>query len=212
MATDELSAEEIKELRRTASVDLAVMSTWSRQRADRNNEVYPTMPRTPLILPAVSLSSEYLVMGHLLRRNILTYKAPPNNAGYDLLCIHPDPTKSEMHIRIQVKSRYQTDCDWKVPVREETFNSFDFLAVVFLNVGYFYNERVDDSGAQEPELFFLPHNVARNLYKTVKSGFNRVDLNKLSDDEREWYGGINGIEIIAEALKVPYPDRPQLEA
>ena len=42
-------------------------------------------------LPVVSLAAEYLVMGHLLRRNILTYKAPPGNEGYDLISIHHDP-------------------------------------------------------------------------------------------------------------------------
>ena len=26
-------------------------------------------------------------MGHLLRRNVLTYKAPPGNEGYDLICM-----------------------------------------------------------------------------------------------------------------------------
>ena len=30
-------------------------------------------------------------MGHLMRRNVLAYKAPQNNEGYDLICIHPDP-------------------------------------------------------------------------------------------------------------------------
>ena len=35
--------------------------------------------------PVISLSAEYLVMGHLLRRNVLTYKAPPGNEGYDLI-------------------------------------------------------------------------------------------------------------------------------
>jgi hypothetical protein len=39
--------------------------------------------------PVISLGAEYLVMGHLMRRNILVYKAPPNNEGYDLICIHP---------------------------------------------------------------------------------------------------------------------------
>jgi hypothetical protein len=34
--------------------------------------------------PVISQSAEYLVMGYLMRRNILTYKAPPNNEGYDL--------------------------------------------------------------------------------------------------------------------------------
>ena len=67
-----------------------------------------------LRLPVVSLSAEYLVMGHVLRRNILTYKAPPGNEGYDLVCIHPDPRHrlrkgQNAQLRIQVKSRYQTD-------------------------------------------------------------------------------------------------------
>jgi Mg2+/Co2+ transporter CorC len=37
--------------------------------------------------PVISQGAEYLVMGYLMRRNILTYKAPPNNEGYDLICI-----------------------------------------------------------------------------------------------------------------------------
>jgi hypothetical protein len=32
-------------------------------------------------LPVVSAGAEYLVMGYLMRRNILTYKAPPENEG-----------------------------------------------------------------------------------------------------------------------------------
>jgi hypothetical protein len=44
-----------------------------------------------LRLPVVTAGSEHLVMGHLMRRNILTYKAPPGNEGYDLICLHPDP-------------------------------------------------------------------------------------------------------------------------
>jgi hypothetical protein len=37
--------------------------------------------------------------------------------GYDLLCIHPDPNKVTRQIRIQVKSRYPTDCYWDFPVK-----------------------------------------------------------------------------------------------
>lgn len=44
-----------------------------------------------LRLPVVSAGAEFLVMGYLMRRNILTYKAPSNNDGYDLICIHPNP-------------------------------------------------------------------------------------------------------------------------
>lgn len=44
-----------------------------------------------LRLPVVSAGAEFLVMGYLMGRNIPAYKAPPNNEGYDLICIHPDP-------------------------------------------------------------------------------------------------------------------------
>jgi hypothetical protein len=43
-----------------------------------------------LRFPVISRGAEHLVMGYLMRRNILTYTAPPNNEGYDLICIHPN--------------------------------------------------------------------------------------------------------------------------
>jgi hypothetical protein len=49
-----------------------------------------------LQLPVVSAGAEYLVMGHLMRRNILIYMAPAGNQGYDLMCIHPDPRHQPM--------------------------------------------------------------------------------------------------------------------
>jgi hypothetical protein len=49
------------------------------------------MAKDILRLPVVSAGAEYLVIGYLMRRNILTYKAPMNNEGHDLICIHPDP-------------------------------------------------------------------------------------------------------------------------
>ena len=62
-----------------------------------------------LRLPVVSLGAEHLVIGYLMRRNILAYKAPPNNEGYDVICIHPDPRRTKKPVRVQVKSRYATD-------------------------------------------------------------------------------------------------------
>jgi hypothetical protein len=47
------------------------------------------MPRTFLQFPVIAHGAEYLVMDYLMRRNILTYNAPPGNEGYDLVCIHP---------------------------------------------------------------------------------------------------------------------------
>src|SRR5438874_8447435 len=79
--------------------------------------------------PVVSLGAEYLVMGHLMRRSILAYKAPPNNEGYDIICIHPDPRRSGRQIRVQIKSRLATDCDRGFPVKAASIDAFDYLVV-----------------------------------------------------------------------------------
>src|SRR5436189_5081805 len=92
--------------------------------------------RAPLMFPIVSLGAEHLVMGHLMRRNILTYKAPPNNEGYDLICIHPNPRHKPANgelaqALVQVKSRYASDCDRGFPLKENSLNAFNFLIVAF---------------------------------------------------------------------------------
>ena len=105
-----------------------------------------------LRLPVVSASSEYLAMGYLMRRNILAYKAPPNNEGYDLICIHPDPRHKPKNnefsqVRVQVKSRYATDCDRSFPIKEKSLDAFDFLVVVFLKIGKFYGRNNESEGS-----------------------------------------------------------------
>lgn len=85
--------------------------------------------------PVISHGAEFLVMGHLMRRNILTYKAPQNHDGYDLICIHPDPRASSGALRIQVKSRLATDGADGFPISTRALDAFDFLIVAFLNVG-----------------------------------------------------------------------------
>ena len=74
----------------------------------------------PRIYPVISLAAEHLAMGYLMRRNILAYKAPSNNEEYDLICIHPDPKQVTKQIRIQVKSRYQTDSNRDVPIKAKS--------------------------------------------------------------------------------------------
>jgi hypothetical protein len=49
--------------------------------------------------PFISLGSEHLVMGYLMRRKILAYRVAPNNEGYDAICIHPDPRRITRQIR-----------------------------------------------------------------------------------------------------------------
>lgn len=156
--------------------------------------------------PVISLSAEYLVMGHLLRRNVLTYKAPPGNEGYDLICIHPDPRKTAKQLRIQVKSRMATDCDRGFPVKEKSISAFDFLVVAFLNVGYYLRKakkHATRDGACEPEFYTLTpdfiraHHDPRSSWEKVQT--SGIDLSTFKNEL--------GFELIAQALDVPYPSK-----
>jgi Mg2+/Co2+ transporter CorC len=65
-----------------------------------------------LRFPVISEGSEYLVMGNLMRRNVLTYRVSLRNEDYDVICIHLVPRyqrkEGELaHIRAQVKGIYQ---------------------------------------------------------------------------------------------------------
>ena len=156
------------------------------------------------ILPVVSLSAEYLAMGYLLRRNILPYKALQNNEGYDLICIHPNPKETSKALRVQVKSRYQTDCDRAFPVKEKSFNAFDFLIVVFLNIGYFYKKKPVLEGYKEPEIYVFPNKFIREHHHIVESGWQKVKTKQL---DIEKYKNEKGIELIAKKLKIAYPSK-----
>ena len=160
--------------------------------------------KPPLMMPVLSLSAEYLVMGHLMRRNILTFKAPPYNEGYDLICMHPDPRRAKELVRVQVKSRYQTDSDRAFPVKERTFSAFDYLVVVFLNVGSFYGGEPGSAERQEPEFYTFPKTFVMKNLKRVASGFDRVHTSRLNIHR---YKNERGFELIAEDLRIPYPSR-----
>ena len=155
-------------------------------------------------LPLMHEAAEYLVMGYLLRRNVFAYKAPPNNEGYDLVCIHPNPRRRSRTVRVQVKSRYQTDGDRSVFVRKQTFDAFDFLVIALLNVGWYYSEcRYPSEGRQTPEFIVLPRAVARRFYSEVKSGMNRVLTN---GRDLSPYVNDAGFDLVAKALGVRYPN------
>lgn len=156
--------------------------------------------------PVISLGAEYLAMGRLMRRNILAYKAPPNNEGYDLICIHPDPRKSGHQIRVQVKSRLATDSDRGFPVKARTFEAFDYLIVVFLNVGYFLSKRrgrAARDGAQAPEFYTFPVSFIREHHKAASS-WEKVRTRGLDISP---YRDELGFEQIARDLGIDYPER-----
>ncbi len=139
-----------------------------------------------LRLPVVSAGAEYLVMGHLMRRNILAYKAPERNEGYDLICIHPDPRytprkKAVAQVRVQVKSRYGTDCDRGFPIKGKSLDAFDYLVVVFLNIGRFYGRHDGSTGMEAVEYFTLSNDFIR-AHHNKSSSWQKVRLKSLQEE------------------------------
>ena len=161
-------------------------------------------------LPIVAESAENLVMGYLMRRNILTFKAPPKNEGYDLIAIHPDPKhiakKAKFPlIRIQVKSRYATDCNKSFMVKEKSFKGFDYLIAVFLNIGKFGGKNNGSSGAKNIEFYTLPRKLIKKYH--YKSGKWEKETLHPYLKELEKYKDEAGFELIAKALGVKKPQK-----
>lgn len=163
-----------------------------------------------LHLPVVAEGAEHLVMGYLMRRNVLVYKAPAGHEGYDLVCLHPDPRRRPRQgerevLRVQVKSRAATDCAKAFPIRRSQLDAFDYLVVAFLNLGRFARGRAGDEGAAPVEFFTFPNRFVRRRHDASTS-FHKVRLGRLTP-RLDRYKNDRGFEQIAAELGVPAPTR-----
>jgi hypothetical protein len=159
--------------------------------------------REVLRLPVVAEAAEHLVQGYLMRRNVLTYQAPRLNKGYDLLCVHPDPSKCVKQIRVQVKSRAASDCARDFSLSKNGGDGFDYLIGVFLNIGNYDSESADDPELTEPEFFTFP----RSFVEQHRRDGGEWHWLPLKDLDVEPYRGERGFELIAQELEVEYPAR-----
>ena len=145
-------------------------------------------------------------MGYLMRRNILVYKAPERNEGYDLICIHPDarhrPAKGKLAlVRVQVKSRCATDCDRGFPVHQKSLDAFDYVVVVFLNIGRFSGKNDGECGQEDVAFYTLPNDYIQQHHDPSSSWQKvRLRLPEIEDFKNE-----KGFERIAQDLGIVKP-------
>jgi len=178
-----------------ASAPVAELRRYAKNKMDKKES---------LILPILHEGAEHLVIGYLMRRNILAYKAPPKNEGYDIICIHPDPRKITRQIRVQVKSRYATDCNRAIFVKSKSFKAFDYLIAVFQNIGFYYKNRPTKEGLSAPEFFTLPVSFVRKNHSRQGIGLELFQTKSLNLTR---YKNELGFEQIAKDLGIRYPSK-----
>jgi len=123
--------------------------------------------------------SEFLVLGRLLLEKIPAYKTYTNFPGYDLIATNAENNTS---VRIQVKSRYQTNLDGFIIKNYDC----EFVVFVALNRGYSKPRKNGDTGVRESEFYILPISYIMQVRdpnnewgKIVKNRL--VDLDKYKD-------------------------------
>jgi len=157
------------------------------------------MKRRPLNTQVPTEGAEYLVQGMLCRAGIPTFKAPAFRGVYDLVAINPNTKNTKKSATIQVKSRFQTDCD-----RSFIVNKFgaDFFAFVFLNMGNWYARKPHED-ILEPEFYIVPKDKVEqivDLDKKVPKFFVREHDTHFERFRNAWHLVAHVLDINIETI------------
>ena len=156
------------------------------------------MARRALDTQVPAEGAEHLVQGMLCRWGVPTFKAPAFRAIYDLVAINPITKASAT---IQVKSRFQTDCDRGFTIRAERKGA-DFYVFVFLNMGKWYGNKPNE-GIADPEFYVLPNKeVAKRVDfdRKMPKLFIRSGDNEMCRFRDAWHLIVAYIELDREAI------------
>jgi len=152
---------------------------------------------TRRLLPVIGHGAEHLVMGYLMRRNILAFKAPPRNEGYDIICVNPDLRQANRRmIRVQVKSRAWDENDRSVQMTRRDLRGFDYLVAVFMNIKS-SGKKKHRATASFPEFYTVPRKWVQQNFR----GYGKIFFPKRG---MEKYKGLKGFDKIAQDLRVSY--------
>lgn len=64
-------------------------------------------------------------------------------------------------------------------MKEKTFRAFDYLVVVFLNIGFFSRKKPYAEGIRDPEFYTLPRASIRNNHRLFASGWEKLHTKHL---------------------------------
>jgi hypothetical protein len=125
-----------------------------------------------------SEGAEFLVLGNLLIQGIPTHKTYTNMPGYDLVATNPEKNSS---VRIQVKSRYQTNWDGFI------INNMaaDFVVLVTLNRGIPNRKKKfpEEVNVREPNFYVFPIEYILKI-RDEGNSWGRITKKRMIEFER----------------------------